>query len=37
MLELFNTVDVGTPVVIIGALSANNVLCATLDSLCDVN
>ena len=37
MLELFNTVDVGTPVVIVGALSADNVLCSTLDSLCDVN
>ena len=35
--ELYNTVDVGTPVVIVGALSANNTLCATLDSLCDVN
>ncbi|TLM67699.1 MAG: murein L,D-transpeptidase [Deltaproteobacteria bacterium] len=37
MLELYNTVDVGTPVVIVGALSANNTLCSTLDSLCDVN
>jgi L,D-peptidoglycan transpeptidase YkuD (ErfK/YbiS/YcfS/YnhG family) len=35
MLELFNTVEVGTPVVIVGSLSTNNVLCATLDSLCD--
>lgn len=35
MLELFNTVDIGTPVVIVGALSANNALCATLDSLCN--
>ena len=33
--ELYNTVEVGTPVVIIGALSANNTLCSTLDSLCD--
>lgn len=37
MLELYNSVDVGTPVVIVGALSANNTLCSTLDSLCDVN
>jgi hypothetical protein len=35
MLELFNTVEVGTPVVIVGALSANNALCSTLDSLCN--
>lgn len=35
MLELYNTVDVGTPVVIVGALSANNALCATLDNLCN--
>jgi len=35
MLELFNAVDVGTPVVIVGALSANNALCSTLDSLCN--
>lgn len=35
ILELFNTVDVGTPVVIVGALSANNALCSTLDSLCN--
>ena len=34
MLELFNAVEVGTPVVIVGALSANNALCATLDGLC---
>lgn len=34
ILELFNAVDVGTPVVIVGALSANNALCSTLDSLC---
>lgn len=33
--ELFNTVEVGTPVVIVGALSANNALCSTLDSLCN--
>jgi hypothetical protein len=33
--ELYNTVDVGTPVVIVGALSANNSLCSTLDSLCN--
>lgn len=37
MLELYNTVEVGTPVVIVGTLSANNALCATLDSLCDAN
>lgn len=37
ILELFNAVDVGTPVVIVGALSANNALCSTLDSLCDAN
>lgn len=37
MLELFNTVEVGTPVVIVGALSANNALCSTLDSLCNSN
>ena len=36
MLELFNTIDVGTPVVIVGALSANNSICSTLDSLCNV-
>ena len=35
ILELYNTVDVGTPVVIVGALSANNSLCSTLDSLCN--
>jgi len=35
MLELYNTVEVGTPVVIVGALDANNSLCATLDSLCN--
>lgn len=35
MLELFNAVEVGTPVVIVGALSANNALCATLDGLCN--
>jgi hypothetical protein len=33
--ELYNTVEVGTPVVIVGALSANNALCSTLDSLCN--
>lgn len=37
MLELYNTVEVGTPVVIVGTLSANNALCATLDSLCNAN
>lgn len=37
VLELYNTVDVGTPVVIVGALSANNALCSTLDSLCNAN
>lgn len=37
MLELFNTVEVGTPVIIVGTLSADNILCSTLDSLCDVN
>ena len=36
MLELYNTIDVGTPVVIVGALSANNSICSTLDSLCNV-
>lgn len=35
MLELYNAVDVGTPVVIVGALDANNSLCATLNSLCN--
>jgi hypothetical protein len=35
--ELYNTVEVGTPVVIVGALSANNSLCSTLDSLCNAN
>jgi len=35
--DLYNAVEVGTPVVIIGALSANNALCSTLDSLCDAN
>ena len=35
MLELFNAVEVGTPVVIVGALSANNALCSTLESLCN--
>jgi hypothetical protein len=35
--ELYNTVEVGTPVVIVGALSANNSLCSTLDSLCNTN
>lgn len=35
ILELYNTVEVGTPVVIVGALSANNNLCSTLDSLCN--
>jgi hypothetical protein len=35
--ELYNTVEVGTPVVIVGALSANNALCSTLDSLCNAN
>jgi len=35
MLELFNTVEVGTPVVIVGALTANNALCSTLESLCN--
>lgn len=33
--ELYNAVEVGTPVVIVGALSANNSLCSTLDSLCN--
>jgi len=37
VLEVFNTVDVGTPVVIVGALSTNNALCSTLDSLCNAN
>ena len=37
ILELYNTVEVGTPVVIVGALSANNALCSTLDSLCNAN
>lgn len=37
ILELYNTVDVGTPVVIVGALSSNNSLCSTLDSLCNAN
>ncbi|NJC89008.1 MAG: murein L,D-transpeptidase [Desulfuromonas sp.] len=37
ILELYNTVEVGTPVVIVGALSANNSLCSTLDSLCNAN
>ncbi len=37
ILELYNTVEVGTPVVIVGTLSANNALCATLDSLCNAN
>lgn len=36
ILELYNTVDVGTPVVIVGALSASNSICSTLDSLCNV-
>ncbi|MHB8708711.1 MAG: L,D-transpeptidase family protein [Desulfuromonadales bacterium] len=35
MLELYNTVEVGTPVVIVGTMSANNALCSTLDSLCN--
>jgi len=35
--ELYNTVEVGTPVVIVGALSANNSLCSILDSLCNAN
>lgn len=35
MLELYNTVEVGTPVVIVGTLSANNTLCSTLESLCN--
>jgi hypothetical protein len=35
MLELFNAVEVGTPVVIVGALSTNNALCSTLESLCN--
>jgi hypothetical protein len=33
--ELYNTVEVGTPVVIVGTMSANNTLCSTLDSLCN--
>lgn len=35
MLELYNTVEVGTPVVIVGTMSADNALCSTLDSLCN--
>jgi hypothetical protein len=35
MVELYNSVEVGTPVVIVGAMSANNALCSTLDSLCN--
>jgi L,D-peptidoglycan transpeptidase YkuD (ErfK/YbiS/YcfS/YnhG family) len=37
ILELYNTVEVGTPVIIVGALSASNHLCSTLDSLCNAN
>ncbi|MCM2264815.1 MAG: L,D-transpeptidase [Desulfuromonadales bacterium] len=37
MLELYNTVEVGTPVVIVGTMSATNALCSTLDSLCNAN
>jgi len=37
IMELYNAVDVGTPVVIVGALSANNSLCSILDSLCNAN
>jgi hypothetical protein len=33
--ELYNTVEVGTPVVIVGAMSADNALCSTLNSLCN--